>query len=47
VAEDPLRRGAMLWIGAVFLLLIVCTALGTKRLRAQGLDIDDRKPLED
>ena len=47
VAEDPLRLGAMLWIGAVLLLLIVCTVIGTKRLRAQGVDIDDRQPLED
>jgi hypothetical protein len=45
VAADPLQQGAMILIGVTLLILIICLRVGEKRWRAQGLDIDDRKPL--
>lgn len=47
VVDDPLRRGAMALIGVTLVILIICLRIGEKRWRAQGLDIDDRKPLLD
>ena len=47
VAEEPLRQGAMLLILATAILLVVCTAVGARRWRAAGLDIDGRYPAED
>jgi SNF family Na+-dependent transporter len=47
VADDAVRQGAMALIGATLVLLIVCLWFGERRWRAQGIDIDDRKPLAD
>jgi hypothetical protein len=47
VVDDRIRQGAIALIVAVTVLLIVCLAIGEKRWRAQGLDIDDRQPLTD
>ena len=47
VAEQPERQGAMALIVAVTAFIVVCIAIGTKRWRAAGLDIDDREPLRD
>jgi SNF family Na+-dependent transporter len=46
-ANDPLQQGGLALIGGTLLLLIVCLRIGEKRWRAQGLDIDDRKPITD
>lgn len=46
VADEPLRQGALALIGATALLLVVCTAVGTKRWRAAGFDLDGVKPAE-
>jgi NSS family neurotransmitter:Na+ symporter len=43
VADEPVRQGALGLIAAVILLLVVCTRIGEKRWRAQGLDIDGRR----
>jgi SNF family Na+-dependent transporter len=45
VANDPLQQGAMALILATLVLLVVCLVIGERRWRAQGLDIDDRRPL--
>jgi SNF family Na+-dependent transporter len=42
VAEEPLRQGALLLVVATIALLVVCTAIGEKRWRAAGLDVDGR-----
>jgi SNF family Na+-dependent transporter len=47
VADEPLRQGAMALIAAVGILLVVCTAIGSRRWRAQGLDLDGRTPPAD
>ncbi|MEZ5963670.1 MAG: sodium-dependent transporter [Planctomycetota bacterium] len=39
------RMMAMALVGAVVLLLLICTAIGEKRWRTQGLDIDGREPV--
>ena len=44
-AADGYKQGALALIGATTILLVVCVYLGQKRWRAQGLDIDDEKPL--
>lgn len=46
VAEKPLQQGALALVGAVLLFLLGCVWIGEKRWRAQGLDIDDRQPLD-
>ena len=46
-ANDPLQQGGLALVGGTLLLLIVCLRIGEKRWRAQGLDIDDRKPITD
>lgn len=46
-ANDPLQQGGLALIGGTLLFLIVCLRIGEKRWRAQGLDIDDRKPITD
>jgi hypothetical protein len=46
-ANDGYQQGALALIGAVTVLLVVCLVIGEKRWRAQGLDIDDRKPIVD
>jgi SNF family Na+-dependent transporter len=42
VVEEPLRQGALLLVVATIALLVVCTAIGEKRWRAAGLDVDGR-----
>ena len=42
VAEEPLRQGALLLVVATIALLVVCTAIGEKRWRAAGMDVDGR-----
>jgi SNF family Na+-dependent transporter len=37
---------ALLWVVLNLVMLLVMVALGTRRWRAAGLDIDDRKPLD-
>jgi SNF family Na+-dependent transporter len=46
VAREPLQQGALALIAATTLLLVVCTAVGTKRWRAAGLDIDGTRPAD-
>jgi len=46
VAEEPLRQGALLLIGGVTALLVVCTWFGERRWRAAGLDVDGRDPAD-
>jgi SNF family Na+-dependent transporter len=43
VAAEPLQQGALLLVGAVIVLLVVCTRIGEKRWRAAGLDVDGRQ----
>jgi SNF family Na+-dependent transporter len=42
VAEEPLRQGALALVVATIVLLVVCTAIGEKRWRAAGLDLDGK-----
>ena len=44
VAEEPLRQGALALVVAVTVLLVACTWIGERRLRAQGFDVDGRLP---
>jgi hypothetical protein len=44
-ADDGYRQGALALIGVTALVLIGCLVVGEKRWRAQGLDIDDKQPL--
>jgi SNF family Na+-dependent transporter len=46
-ANEPLQQGALALIGAVIVLLVVCTYVGEKRWRAAGLDVDGAKPPAD
>jgi neurotransmitter:Na+ symporter, NSS family len=46
VASQPLAQGALALIGAVLLLLLVCTRVGEKRWRAAGLDVDGASVVE-
>ncbi|GMU36610.1 MAG: sodium-dependent transporter [Phycisphaerae bacterium] len=45
VAGEPLRIGAIALLVVVITFLLICTMIGEKRWRAQGLDIDGREPL--
>lgn len=47
VIESPYRQGALALVGVVLLMLFVCVAIGEKRWRREGLDINDEKPLFD
>jgi SNF family Na+-dependent transporter len=47
VAEEPLRQGALALVVAVTVLLVVCTAIGEKRWRAAGLDVDGKQEPND
>ena len=47
VAEQPERQGAIALIVAVTIFICVCVAIGTRRWRAAGLDIDGREPIRD
>lgn len=47
VADEPLRQGALALVAGTILVLVVCTAIGEKRWRAMGLDIDGKLPLSD
>ncbi len=47
VADEPLRQGALALVGGTALLLVICTAIGEKRWRAAGLDIDGKLPPSD
>jgi hypothetical protein len=42
VADEPLRQGAIALIILTMFILIVCTVVGERRWRAQGLDVDGR-----
>jgi SNF family Na+-dependent transporter len=42
VADEPLRQGAIALIIGVAVLLVVCTAIGERRWRREGLDLDGR-----
>ena len=46
-ANEPLEQGALALIGAVTVLLVVCTYVGEKRWRAAGLDVDGERPPAD
>jgi neurotransmitter:Na+ symporter, NSS family len=46
-ANEPLQQGALALIAAVTVLLVVCTAVGTKRWRAAGMDVDGKEPPAD
>ena len=48
LAVQPAVRNSVLLIGAVILFLVICTAIGVRRWRAAGLDVDgERLPDED
>jgi SNF family Na+-dependent transporter len=47
VADEPERQGALGLVAATTIVILVCIALGTKRWRAAGLDIDGREPIRD
>jgi len=47
VADEPLRQGALALIGGTILLLVICLAIGERRWRAAGLDIDGDSPPND
>jgi NSS family neurotransmitter:Na+ symporter len=47
VLDEPLKQGAVGLILAVSVLLVVCTRIGEKRWRAEGLDLDGREPAGD
>lgn len=47
VRVEPVRQGALALVGAVTVLLLVCLWRGERRWRAQGLDIDDRQPVQE
>jgi hypothetical protein len=44
---NPTARNAVLFIGLVILFLVVMTAIGEKRWRAQGRDLDGQLPAQD
>jgi hypothetical protein len=46
VATQPLAQGALALVGAVTVLLLLCTRIGEKRWRASGLDVDGRDVVE-
>jgi SNF family Na+-dependent transporter len=46
VRDEPLRQGAILLILGVTVLLVICTRIGAKRWRADGLDLDGRERLD-
>ncbi len=45
MVASPVALRSMLLIAAVWAVLIVCAAIGAKRWRAMGLDLDGREPL--
>jgi SNF family Na+-dependent transporter len=45
--KEPMEQYALALVGAVILLLVICVAVGEKRWREQGLDVDDKHPLAD
>jgi SNF family Na+-dependent transporter len=47
LGANPAARNAVIFIGLVTLLLIVLTAIGEKRWRAAGLDVDGAQPAKD
>ncbi len=47
VIDTPLRQGAVLLIVAIWLVLLVCTAVGERRWKALGLDLDGVNGPED
>ncbi|MEQ1905964.1 MAG: sodium-dependent transporter [Pirellulaceae bacterium] len=47
VAESPMRQGALVLVAGVTLFLVLCIAIGEKRWRDEGLDVDDSQPLND
>lgn len=47
IKDEPLRQGSMALIIGVILFLVICTRIGEKRWRAQGLDIDGKFPPKD
>ena len=47
LGENEAARNAVLFIGAVIVFLVVLTAIGEKRWRAAGLDVDGKHPAKD
>ncbi len=47
VADEPLRQGAMALIVGTIFVLVLCTAIGERRWRDAGLDIDGREEPRD
>ena len=48
LGKNEVARNSVLLIGAVILFLVICTAIGVRRWRAAGLDVDgERLPDED
>jgi hypothetical protein len=48
LGENEVARNSVLLVLAVIVLLVTCTAIGTRRWRAAGLDVDgERLPDED
>jgi SNF family Na+-dependent transporter len=45
VAKSPMQQGALVLVGTVLLLLLGCVAIGERRWRTQGIDINDDHPL--
>lgn len=46
VGQQPLAQGALVLVAGTALILVICTAIGEKRWRAMGLDIDGKLPAE-
>lgn len=47
LGKNPTARNAVLFIGLVIAFLVVMTAIGEKRWRAQGRDLDGKLPAQD
>jgi SNF family Na+-dependent transporter len=47
LGENPAARNAVLFIGLVIAFLVAMTAIGEKRWRAQGRDVDGQLPAQD
>jgi neurotransmitter:Na+ symporter, NSS family len=47
VAKEPLAQGALALVAFTTLVLVVCTAIGEKRWRAAGMDLDGKTEPQD
>ena len=47
LGTNPAARNAVVFIGLVIAFLLVLTAIGEKRWRAAGLDVDGKLPAKD